>query len=49
MELLRTLGLTVMLMVGAYLAVFLSYILIPASVFLFIFFIVHTIKESDTL
>jgi len=44
---LNKLLLTVAIMVGAYLAVFLSYILIPVSVFLFIYFILHIVEEEN--
>ena len=47
LETLRTLGFTVLVVVGIYLALFLSYILIPACVFLFVFYVVHTWKNSE--
>lgn len=47
MEMLKTIGLTVLIMIAIYLAVILSYILLPAVVFLFIFFVVKTIKDSE--
>lgn len=47
LETLKTLGLTVIVVVGIYLAVFLSYILIPASVFLFVFYVLRTIHSEE--
>lgn len=47
LETLKTLGLTVIVVVGIYLAVFLSYILIPACVFLFVFYVLRTIRSEE--
>ena len=48
MDIFKNLGMTVIIVVGVYLAIFLSYILIPASVFLFVFYIIKEINKNDT-
>jgi predicted RND superfamily exporter protein len=47
LETVKTLGFTVLVVIGIYLAVFLSYMLIPACVFLFVFYVIHTWKNSE--
>jgi len=47
METIKTLMFSVMVFVGIYLAIFLSYILIPASVFLFVFFVLSQIRRLE--
>ena len=47
LETLKTLGFTVLVVVGIYLAIFLSYILIPACVFLFVFYVLRTIRAEE--
>ena len=48
LDTLKNIGLTIVVLVGVYLAVFLSYILIPAAVFLFIFYIVRNLDEIES-
>ena len=48
MDIFKNLGMTVIIVVGVYLAIFLSYILLPASVFLFVFYIIKEINKNDT-
>jgi hypothetical protein len=48
MDIFKNLGMTVIIVVGVYLAIFLSYILIPASVLLFVFYIIKEINKNDT-
>ena len=48
MDIFKNLGMTVIIVVGVYLAIFLSYILVPASVFLFVFYIIKEINKNDT-
>ena len=48
MDIFKNLGMTIIIVVGVYLAIFLSYILIPASVFLFVFYIIKEINKNDT-
>ena len=47
LETLKTLGLTAIIVVSIYLAIFLSYILIPASVFLFVFYVLRTMHLEE--
>jgi len=47
MSLFRSIGITIVVVLGIYLALMLSYILIPASVFLFVLFVVHSTLDTD--
>ncbi|MCD6434878.1 MAG: hypothetical protein J7L15_00595 [Clostridiales bacterium] len=47
METIRTLGLSIMLFVGLYIAIVLSWMLVPVTIFLFVFFAVRTMKGVE--
>jgi len=47
MNTIKTLLISVAIVFGTYLAVFLSYLLIPASIFMFVFFVVRQVRELD--
>lgn len=47
MQFLQNIGYAVMIMLGVYLTIMLSYILIPAIVFLFILYVVHTARNLE--
>lgn len=47
MDVLRSFGLTIMIVIGLYFALILSYILIPLTVFGVIFYVVYTVVSDS--
>jgi hypothetical protein len=47
MDILKSVGLAMAVMVGLYVCVILSYIIIPAVIFIFILYAVHILRNID--
>ena len=48
MKTLRNLAITVGVVAGAYFAMMMAYVIVPVSIFLFVFYVVSTIDKNDT-
>jgi len=47
MDILRNIGIALLVMVGIYLSIFLAYLLIPVTIFSIVYFIVKTIRDIE--